>query len=511
MNQELKEIFRKDIEIFAEKIRAFEAGEIDRKTYKSISGGFGSYAQREGGHMLRLPMAGGRLTKERLRFLAESVEKYGISRMKLTICQTVQLHNLSADETVELMKNALNAGIVTRGAGGDFPRNAMASPLSGVEQGEYFDVLPCAEMTAEHLQGLIPTIHLPRKLKVAFSNSPQNKTHATFRDLGFAAREDGKFDVYLAGGLGPGAKMGVKAAEAVEPECVLVCVDAMILVFTEFGNYENRAWSRSRFLQDRLGVEGIKAEFAKALVKTMETSEKLSVQVRRVEKVSNGTFKGERVIPQKQKGLYTVCYHPVGGVLPVDKPRRIYQTIKDMSEVECRISPDGTLYIINLAVLEVPAVLEATMDSAVMPFERSVCCIGASICQHGMRDSQALLTEMIEAVRKAKLPANALPRVHISGCPSSCGTQQVGTMGFQGGVKRVDGEMKPAFAVFLGGKEKQGEERMGEPIGFMIQERIPEFMVEMGRMVVDSGMSFEEWIEKKEREFMALAERYVVK
>ena len=36
-------------------------------------------------------------------------------------------------------------------------------------------------------------------------------------------------------------------------------------------------------------------------------------------------------------------------------------------------------------------------------------------------------------------------------------------------------------------------------------------MVEMGRMVVDSGMSFEEWIEKKEREFMALAERYVVK
>ena len=92
---------------------------------------------------------------------------------------------------------------------------------------------------------------------MAFSNSPQNKTHATFRDLGFAAREDGKFDVYLAGGLGPGAKMGVKAAEAVEPECVLVCVDAMILVFTEFGNYENRAWSRSRFLQDRLGMEGV--------------------------------------------------------------------------------------------------------------------------------------------------------------------------------------------------------------------------------------------------------------
>lgn len=32
---------------------------------------------------------------------------------------------------------------------------------------------------------------MPRKLKVGFSSSPANLTHATYRDLGFAAREDG--------------------------------------------------------------------------------------------------------------------------------------------------------------------------------------------------------------------------------------------------------------------------------------------------------------------------------
>ena len=32
---------------------------------------------------------------------------------------------------------------------------------------------------------------MPRKLKVGFSNGPANETHATFRDLGFVAREDG--------------------------------------------------------------------------------------------------------------------------------------------------------------------------------------------------------------------------------------------------------------------------------------------------------------------------------
>lgn len=511
MNQELKEIFQKDIQIFEEKIREFEEDKIDRKSYKKISGGFGSYAQRSGGHMLRLPMPGGRLTKKRLKFLADSVGNYGIDRLKLTTCQTVQLHNLSAETTVHLMKNALEEGIVTRGAGGDFPRNAMASPLSGVEQGEYFDVLPYAEAVAEYLKALMPSIHLPRKLKVAFSNSPANKTHATFRDLGFAAREDGSFDVYCAGGLGPSPKMGVKVAEAVAPENVRACVDAMIDIFTKFGNYENRAWSRSRFLQDSLGVEGLKAEFGKALEKTLNSGEKLSVEVSAVNKISNGTFEGERVIPQKQKGLYAVSYHPVGGIFPADKPGQLYETIKDMPEVECRISPDGTLYIINLAVLEVPAVLAVTSDSAVTPFEQSVCCIGAAVCQHGICDSQALLKACLEAVREAELPENALPKVHISGCPSSCGTQQVGTLGFQGGVKRADGEIRPAFALFLGGREHQREERIGEPIGFMLQDKIPEFMVEVGNAVAKAGEAFEEWIKKNEEGFREIAGKYIVK
>ena len=39
--------------------------------------------------------------------------------------------------------------------GGDYPRNVMASPLSGAECGEYFDVLPWAEKTAEYLLTLI--------------------------------------------------------------------------------------------------------------------------------------------------------------------------------------------------------------------------------------------------------------------------------------------------------------------------------------------------------------------
>ncbi len=66
-------------------------------------------------------------------------------------------------------------------------------------------------------------------------------------------------------------------------------------------------------------------------------------------------------------------------------------TIRDMDEVEMRLAPDETAYIINLTGTEAEKVLAVTMDTAETLFETSVSCIGASICQVGVRDSQALL------------------------------------------------------------------------------------------------------------------------
>ena len=509
MTPELKELMRNDISLFAEKIKAFEAGEVDKKSYKGFSGGFGSYAQRNGGNMLRLRMAGGRLTKERLAFLADSVEAYQINLLKLTTCQTIQFHNLSADATIDLMEKALDVGIVTRGGGGDFPRNTMASPLSGVQKDEYFDVLPWAEGAADYLLTLVRDLHMPRKLKVAFSNGPENTTHATFRDLGFVAREDGTFDVYCAGGLGPNPKLGVQVARAIAPEDVIACIDAMISVFTRFGNYESRAKARTRYLQDTLGTEGLKTEFTKALEESLKTSKKLEVHAEPVSRTSSEELSGARVIAQKQPGLYAVSYHPAGGNLPSDKPRQLYNTIKDMPQAECRISPDETLYIINLTASEAREVLAVTSDSAVTPFQHSVSCIGASICQQGVRDSQALLAAMLEAVDEAGLPDNALPTMYISGCPSSCGTQQIGTIGFQGGVKKVDGVVQPAFTLLLNGNAQQGSERFGEPLGTILQTKIPEFVVSLGKTVAVSGLDFTSWLETNEKAFRSLAAGYL--
>lgn len=512
MNKNLIQSFQQDISLFKEKIQAFEAGEIDKKTYKGFSGGFGSYAQRTTGNMLRLRLAGGAVSIKQLKFVADIVQQYQISRLKMTTCQTIQLHNLSSQATVEIMEKALENDIVTRGGGGDFPRNVMVSPLAGVEKEEFFDPRPWANALSEYLIGQVRQVKMPRKLKVAFSSSPSNITHATFRDLGFVAQPDGSFQVYCAGGLGPNPKMGVCVAENANPEDVLHYADAMIRTFTKHGNYENRAKARTRYLQDTLGTDGLKEAFQSSFVESLQEKDlKVSPEILPITKQSDGTLSHPRIISQKQEGLYAVIYHPMGGNLPVNKPAELYAILKDISDTELRIAPDGTLYIINLTAKEAEKILAITQDSATTLFETSVSCIGATICQQGVRDSQGLLMAMIEAVRPENFADGVLPKVHISGCPSSCGTHQVGTLGFVGGVKMIDKVAHPAFTLTLGGQDAQGKESFGKTVGTILEKDIPSFMIQLGKQISAEKTTYAEWIKTHQDEFFAIAEKFIVK
>ncbi|MBQ8586077.1 MAG: nitrite/sulfite reductase, partial [Butyricicoccus sp.] len=154
-------------------------------------------------------------------------------------------------------------------------------------------------------------------------------------------------------------------------------------------------------------------------------------------------------------------------------------------------------------------VLDATADGAVTPFGCSVSCIGGAICATGIRDSQGLLMSMLEAVEAADLPADALPTVHVSGCPSSCGTHQIGMLGFVGAAKLIDGKPQPAFNLLLRGNDKQGAEKFGEVIGAMLIESVPQFIVALGQTVAASGLDFDRWLNENEDAFRALAAQYI--
>lgn len=524
--------FLADLARFREMTRKFYLKELSVPEYKHISGGFGSYAQRGGtASMLRLRLTGGEITKEMLNFIAESIDKYEIDLIHLTTCQSLQFHDLKEDQVAKLVEEAFDHGSITRGGGGDYPRNVMASPLSGVRKGEPFDVLPYAKAAADYLLGFIDTVTLPRKLKVCFSNSPENQVHATFRDLGFIACSDRTFDVYSAGGLGRNPRMGVKVASHIPPEKTLYYIKAMIDTFLAHGNYENRGRARTRFMQEDLGVDGYLQAYQENLQKAFETesldlaiSESQNAQIRNTHTQSTPAentqvqsapaeadhpFSHPRVIAQKQPGLYAVFYKPAGGNIPVPLLRTLSDAFEYMEGAAIRITPNQSMYIINCTEEEAKLILNLTNDSVKTRFEMSVACIGAAICQVGARDSQALLSACLKKVQKENFADGVLPLIRISGCPSSCSAHQAGALSFRGGVRQTPEGPKPAFAVFAGGCDTLGEESFGEDLGVMLEEEIPSFLVELGRAIASDRSTYEEWVTKNPEKFKEIYKKYI--
>ena len=358
--------------------------------------------------------------------------------------------------------------------------------------------------------GFIKTVKLPRKLKVCFSNSTANEPHATFRDLGFVSRPDGKFDVYSAGGLGNNPRMGVKVADAVEPTKILYYIKAMVDTFVAYGNYENRGKARTRYMQESLGTEGYVKVYQEKLAKVL-AEESLDIQVEPQEntKKGNGTIPAEgRILAQKQDGLYAVYYQPIGGDLKPEKLKELYHVIKDMEGVEARITPEEAMYIINCNAEEAKAVEAVTADGANTLFETSVACIGSSICQVGVRDSQELLHACIEAVRKENFADGVLPKIHISGCPSSCSAHQIGDIAFRGGIKKTAEGNVPGFVFFEGGCALQGKEVISKDGAAMAAEDIPKFLVELGHKVAAENTTYAEWIGSHHEDLLSLAAKY---
>lgn len=507
ISNELKHTLTKDFDVFREASEKFYKKELSVGEYKGISGNFGSYAERgaETG-MLRLRLPGGSIRPFQYPFLQHVITDYHVPLLHFTTGQTIQLHHLSGETICTILEECADYEIYPRGAGGDNPRNIAAAPLRGVDPEEYFDTSPYVKAAAEYALSLIPVLHLPRKYKIGFTSTQYNEVHATFRDLGFVARPDKTFDVYCCGGLGPNPLMGVQVGEAVSPEKVLYYIKAMAEFFMANGNYKVRSKSRSRYIQGELGIEGLKKEFAKHLAEALATGELDFIpEITPTEKIGHVAdipkeF-AHRIFPQKQKGLYYVVYHAIGGNPDLERFVALLDALSTMENTEIRLSVDETAYIINLTAEEAKQVAEITADSAQDTFETSVSCIGAGVCQVGIQDSNGLLQKIVQTIRPHHFPDKALPTIHISGCPSSCGTHQIGTIGLHGAMKLVNAVPTPCFSVTVGGNDRLGKESFGELIGTVPTDNIPSLFIQIGETVAHANTDFVTWYQAHPEDF----------
>jgi sulfite reductase (ferredoxin) len=68
--------------------------------------------------------------------------------------------------------------------------------------------------------------------------------------------------------------------------------------------------------------------------------------------------------------------------------------------------------------------------------------------------------------------------IKISGCPNSCGHHYIGSIGFQGKAKRVNGRLMPCYDVLAGANTVEGDGRLAERIGTVPARKIPDLLAE---------------------------------
>jgi sulfite reductase (NADPH) hemoprotein beta-component len=105
-----------------------------------------------------------------------------------------------------------------------------------------------------------------------------------------------------------------------------------------------------------------------------------------------------------------------------------------------------------------------------------VSCPGAESCRLAVTQSRGLgrvLTEYFSA-RPDLVDAVPSGNIRISGCPNGCGQHHIGSLGFQGSVRKVGGKAVPQYFVLVGGGVTSEGAHFGKVVAKIPARRIAE-------------------------------------
>ena len=189
----------------------------------------------------------GLLTKEKLRKIANVVEKYDIPIIKLTSGHRIALVGMKADVIEDIYADLdMEPGQATELC----LHYVQACPGTevckfGIQDSLGFGV---------RLENLLTGRELPAKLKVGVSGCPFSCAEGLVRDIGVTGKKKG-WTVSFGGNSGRQARIGDVLAEEISPDEVIALVQRCLDYYCQHARKRERT---ARFIE-RIGLETFKA------------------------------------------------------------------------------------------------------------------------------------------------------------------------------------------------------------------------------------------------------------
>jgi sulfite reductase (ferredoxin) len=471
-------IVEQDIIDLEKKIRAFREGKIHDEKFRSLRLARGIYGQRQPGvQMVRIKLPFGKVTFKQLLRIADISDEYGSSNLHLTTRQDIQIHYVSLDRTPQLWAQLEQDDITLREACGNTVRNVTASPTSGIDPLEPFDVSPYAQATFEYFLRNPICQDMGRKFKISFSSNDADTAFSYIHDIGVIPKVNANgergFKVLLGGGLGAQPLLASIVEDFLPEDQLIPYIEAIIRVFDRHGERNNRNKARLKYLIQKIGLSEVlalaEAEKKALKVKTYPINRDTvpqpaaPLETTITETAINNPLRYEQwlitnVFEQKQKGFYGVYIKVPVGDIPTATARKLVDAIRPYVADEIRITQNQGLLLKFVRKEALPALyaglteLELSAPGFDSPADVTTC-PGTDTCNLGISNSMTLSRVLEDVIYNEyeDLIFNREIKIKISGCMNSCGQHGLAHIGFHGSSLKAGIRVLPSVQVLLGG------------------------------------------------------------
>jgi sulfite reductase (ferredoxin) len=523
-----------DLSKFKEEIERFKNGSISGTEFRSFRVPQGVYEQRkEGTYMLRVRFPAGSVLPHQMRVLASVSKKYGDGVLHVTTRQDIQIHSVLLDGIYTALLELYDAGLSTKGGGGNTVRNIIACYNAGVCAKEVFDVTPFAVALTEFLLANPTSYQLPRKYKIAFSGCSKDCTGAVVNDLGFIAKKKGDelgFTVYVGGGMGTHSRIADQLEEFVSPDKIYLIAEAIKLVFDKYGNRKNKHRARLRFLIEQMGFNQFQKLYKDELL-GLSSKELPVIQLREIPRqertitkadlISNEEFaewSEKNTEPQRQHGYYLAYIPLILGDISADSLENLADIAEMYGEGMIRSTQSQNLVIRWVHENELHTLYKKLTNLNLAKnhaniIRNTVVCTGASTCRLGICLSRGLANAVINKISNAGIDLDKFDKldIHISGCPNSCSRHPIGHIGMFGAARRIGERLVPHYIIQLGGKLAEGETKFAQGKYSVPAKNVPAFMTDFLKAFQESSLhpDYEAFLEISGRNLAEqLADKY---
>jgi ferredoxin-nitrite reductase/sulfite reductase (ferredoxin) len=505
----LSPVVEAEIAKYTNTLDLLKAGAIDPdKEFRPYRLVHGVYGQRQGGEnqMVRVKLKYGIVTPNQMRVLADVSEKYSNGISHITTRQAIQYHYVQLGDTPAVLRALEESGLTTREACGNAVRSVVGSPNAGTLADEPFSTDPYAEAVFQHFLRGPRSATLPRKFKIGFSGSDHDwLAQINIQDIGITAVVvDGVegFRIVAAGALGATPQLPLKLYDCLPKDRLIPVCDALVRVHHQYGDRQNRAKARLKFVLRTHGPEGFRKLFEEKLaevdaegIRGAALPDRLPAAaptpIPAVADAREQAWRDANVRAHREAGLAVVSITIPRGDLPAARLRTLADLSEFFSQGDARTTNDQDVVFRRVRHADLGK-LFAELDKLgyakpAHSLVDVVSCPGASTCQLGITLSKNLAIELETELAKINADARTLhSRINLSGCPNSCGQHHIGTIGLHGASSKIGDKMVPHYVLFVGGGDEGAQIHHGAMIA-----RIP------ARKVAKTVATLAEWYQQE--------------